>query len=239
MTDPNLEPKAGETPEGGEAAPTHIEVAPPAADDAPPPAPPQQAGPRTMPQHYSLLFACFTVFIGAISVWEREHVFGAEVEGPAMISGAFLMALAGYATIIGIINILQGRLRGVMATMALCFFALYFSIPALNSTYQNEAFVTFGEISEYKETQDAPNPIIPDRFNENADLTFPAETLDAMPMTWQTPYKYGIGQFAPGPLMTLFGGILIAWVFLKGIFGGKKKEPAPAPSSSRSGRRRR
>ena len=42
------------------------------------PGAPQAAslGPRTFPQHYTLLLGFVFVFVGAISVWEREHVFG-------------------------------------------------------------------------------------------------------------------------------------------------------------------
>jgi len=239
MTDPNEQPNEGENPETEGAAPTHIEVAPPAAEDAPPPPPPQQAGPRSLPQHFSLLFANFVVFIGAISVWEREHVFGMEIEGPEMLSGAFILALAGYATIVSILNIVQGRLRGMLATLSVCFFALYFGIPAIKTTFEHPAFVTATEVDEFKASEGNPNRVIPDRFTADSKYEFPAETIDAMPTTWQTPYKYMVGQYAPGPLLTVFGGLLIAWIFLKGIFGGKKKEPAPAPSASRSGRRRR
>ena len=239
MTDPNLDPQEGENADSEAAAPTHIEVAPPASDDAPPPAQPPQAGPRTLPQHFSLLFANFVVFVGAISVWEREHVFGMEIEGPEMLSGAFLLALGGYATIVSILNIMQGRLRGMMATLSVCFFALYFGFPAMKATYEHPAFLTSDEVADYRMPENDAAPQIPDRFTSDETLEFPSEALDAMPQTWQTPYKFMLGQYAPGPLLTVFGGLLIAWVFLKGIFGGKKKEPTPAPSAARGGRRRR
>lgn len=238
MTDPNLDPNAGDSAESAGGVPTHIEVAPPATDDGPPPPPPSQAGPRTLPQHFSLLFANFVVFVGAISVWEREHVFGMEIEGPEMLTGAFMLALAGYATIVSILNIMQGRLRGMLATLSVCFFALYFGVPALFATHNHDAALTMGEISAYKDSEGATEQVIPDRFKNDPKLTFPAETIDALPATWQTPIRVYCGQHAPGPVLTVFGGLLILWVFLKGIFGGKKKEPAPAPSS-KSGRRRR
>jgi hypothetical protein len=100
--------------------------------------------------------------------------------------------------------------------------------------------VIWSEFKAVQKASDAGGEIpVPDRFKvDGFDIEFPAETIDAMPRSWQSPLQYGIGQFGPGPLLTTFGGFLIIWVFLKGIFGGKKKaEPAPAPSSGRRRRR--
>ena len=237
MTDPNLEPNAGDAPEA-ESGPRHIEVAPPVTDEAPPPAPPAgPPGPRNLPQHFSLLFGSICVLVGALSVWEREHVFGMQVDGPDKIAGALLLALSGYATLMGALNVLQGRLRGMLATFSTAFFALYFGIPAILATDAHAAFLRPGEIADYIGSAEGDQPLIPDRF-EQEGIEFPADALKALPASWQAPYKYWIGQFAPGPLMTTFGGALLIWVFLKGMFGGKKKtEPAPAPSRGR-GRRR-
>ena len=45
-----------------------VPVAGAAPPDAPPAGPP---GPRTFPQHYTLLLGSIFIFVGAISVWER------------------------------------------------------------------------------------------------------------------------------------------------------------------------
>jgi len=236
MTDPNMEPNAGDNPEI-DAGPHHIEVAPPVADDEPPPPPQAAPGVRNVPQHFSLLFASFCVLVGALSVWERAHVFGMKIEGPDKLAGAFLLTLSGYATLIGTLNVLQGRLRGMLATFTCAFFALYFGIPAIVATDGHSAFLRPDEIKDYVKSADGEMPLIPDRFAAE-DITFPAEALKGLSKSWQAPYKYWIGQFAPGPLLVTFGGFLIIWVFLKGMFGGKKKaEPAPAPSSGRRRRR--
>ena len=239
MTDPKLEPNEGESPET-DSGPQHIEVAPPAVADAPPPAPAAPPAVRNVPEHFSLLFGLVCVFVGAMSVWEREHIFGMEIEGPDKIAGAILLALSGYAGIIAILNVLQGRMRGVVAMFTTAFFALYFGGPAIYATIMTDGFVTMEEFKAVQTASDSRQPPpVPDRFRvDGFDIEFPDKTIDAMPRSWQTPIQYSIGQFGPGPLLTTFGGLLILWVFLKGIFGGKKKaEPAPAPSSS--GRRRR
>ena len=237
MTDPKLGPNEGDKPEVDDG-PHHIEVAPPAADDAAPPPPPQGAqGVRNLPQHFSLLFASVCVLVGALSVWERAHVFGVRIDGPDKLAGSFLLALSGYATLIGTLNVLQGRLRGMLATFTCAFFSLYFGIPAVLATYGHSGFLEPGEIKDYVKTAEKEVPLIPDRFAAEG-ITFPADALKGLSKSLQAPYKYCIGQFAPGPLLVTFGGFLIIWVFLKGMFGGKKKaEPAPAPSSGRRRRR--
>ena len=57
--------------------------------------------------------------------------------------------------------------------------------------------------------------------------------------TKQQTWYYFIGQWAPGPLMTSLGGLLMLWVFFGAIVGGKKKktEPEPPPAARRRGRR--
>jgi len=44
-----------------------------------------------------------------------------------------------------------------------------------------------------------------------------------------------LGQVGPGIYLNLIGGLVIFFLFFKAMFGGKKKEPAPAPR--RRGRR--
>jgi len=234
MTDPNLESQEQEN--GG---PTHIEVEPPALEsDAPPPAAPAAGGPpRAFPQHYRLLFGAVCVFFGAMTVWERAHVFGAEIEGEAMISGTILMILSGYSILVGVLNILQGRLAGMLAAFMTGVLALYFGIPAMFGTYRHDGFITLGEIQEYIDTKEAEQTI-PERFVSNPDVTFPKATFDKF-TTKQDAWKYVIGQYAPGPLMTTFGGGLLIWVFLGAMFGGKKGKSEPEPQTSRVRRGRR
>lgn len=45
-----------------------------------------------------------------------------------------------------------------------------------------------------------------------------------------------LSQFGPGIHLCLFGGLIIVVMFFKAMFGGKKKEPEPAPARRR-GRR--
>jgi len=165
MTDPNVEPNKGESPET-DSGPHHIEVAPPMAVDAPPPVPAGPPGVRNVPEHFSLLFGIVCVFVGAMSVWEREHIFGMEIEGPDKIAGAILLALAGYSGIIGILNVLQGRMRGVVAMFTTAFFALYFGIPAIIGTYNTDGFVTMEEFKAVQTASDSRQPVpVPDRFS--------------------------------------------------------------------------
>ncbi|MHC4954546.1 MAG: hypothetical protein ACYTGZ_11715 [Planctomycetota bacterium] len=241
MTDPNNELPEESTPvdESSGAGMAHIEVAPPVAEEAgPPPPPPPSAGPRSFPQHFSLLFASILCLIGTMSVWEREHIYGMEVEGLEMLSGSFLMALAGYAAVMGVLNILQGRLRGMLATVTLAFFTLYFGIPKIMDTQDQDMFLGMNEIEDYIGSRTGTTPVVPERFQAE-NLEFPKEALDKLEEgVWQDKYKFMVGQYAPGPLLTVFGGALIFLVFIKGIFGGKKKkEPAPPPAAARRRRR--
>ncbi|MHC4493676.1 MAG: hypothetical protein ACYTDU_18900, partial [Planctomycetota bacterium] len=45
-----------------------------------------------------------------------------------------------------------------------------------------------------------------------------------------------LSEFGPGIHLCLFGGAIIVVMFFKAMFGGKKKEPEPAPTRRR-GRR--
>jgi hypothetical protein len=45
-----------------------------------------------------------------------------------------------------------------------------------------------------------------------------------------------LSQFGPGIHLCLFGGVIIVVMFFKAMFGGKKKEPAPAPARRRARR---
>ncbi|MEM8884134.1 MAG: hypothetical protein AAGD14_08710 [Planctomycetota bacterium] len=240
MTDPNLE-SHDEEQNQGEPSPQHIEVAPPAdLDDVAPPAAPAAGPPpvRSFPQHYKLLFASVVVFASTLTVWERAHVFGADVHGSQMISGMLLMALSGYGVIVSVMNIMQGRLAGMLAMFLTGVFAVYFGGPKLFATHGAEGCLGADEIEAYMKTKGTPLEKIPQRFLENDNLEFPRQALEPFD-TAQDIYTYYVGQFAPGPILATLGGLMLLWVFLSAMFGGKKKsaEPAPAPSSGRRRRR--
>ena len=84
----------------------------PVAEAAAPDAPPAAAGPRTFPQHYTLLMGGVFVFAASQADWERAHVFGQTTNGTGMAHGTFLMALSIYVVLVAILNILHGRLKG-------------------------------------------------------------------------------------------------------------------------------
>jgi hypothetical protein len=199
-----------------------VESSPPASEDEAPP-PPAPTGPRVFPQHYSILFGSVVVLVGAMSVWERAHVFGVDVSGPQMISGTLLIAMALYCVIVGVINIITGRLRGMFAVFLTGVFALYLSIKGYMRTLDADAVV-----SEGGET------LVRGFLSRDQIKTLPGEHSFQLDLTtW-------VSQFGPGVWITLIGGILITLVFLKAIVGGGKKgEAAPAAASNRSGGARR
>jgi hypothetical protein len=223
--------------------PAHIEITPP--DDssagrggqmaaAPAAAP---AAPRSFPQHYKLLFGAFCVLIGSMAVWQRAHVFGVDVEGEEMISGNLLTILSGYCVLIGMLNIMHGRLAGMLAAFLTALAALYFGLPGMYRTYTHDAFVTEGEIAEYiSSVKSGEGERIPKRF-EDLGMSFPSETITNF-KTKQDKWYYVMGQFAPGPIFTSIGGFLLLWVFAGAIFGGKKKSSSGAPPPAARRRRR-
>jgi hypothetical protein len=181
------------------------------------------------PQHYTILFGAVMVFVGAISVWERERIFGGVVIGSDTITGSFLLAMAIYTALVGVLNIVEGRLKGMLGAFVTGVTALWFGLRALVRTLNRPEFLSFSEIGDYTEKQ-----AIPERFAEGG---FPADAL-AEVTTRQEQFYSWLGQIAPGVWWTVLGGILIVLVFLKALFGGgKKKAPAPAPSPRRRGRR--
>lgn len=192
------------------------------------PTPP--VGTRTFPQHYSLLFGAVMVLVASLSVWEREHVLGRQVSGPEMITGTFLLVMSLYVCIVGVLNIVQGRLRGMMAAFVTGASSLYFGIVAFSRTLNADACLGKNEISKF-----VNDHVIPQRFLDNPDLTFPSAVLSRFDDKKQI-YTYWIGQFGPGVWFAMLGGALIVLVFLKAFFPSKKAAPAPAP---RSPRRRR
>jgi hypothetical protein len=209
-----------------------IDEPPPAAE---PPAPALVApvGPRSFPQHYTLLLGAVFVAIAGMTVWEREAVFGAEIEADEMISGTFLFAMAVYSIIVGVMNIMLGRLKGMMSAFITGAAALYFGIKKAVATFAQDRALFLGEIQSYVYEKKMPAQGF---YAENPDA-FPKSTLDRMEDAKEV-YIYWIGQVAPGVWWSILGGLLMVWVFLKAFMPAKKAEPAPAPSRSRSGRRR-
>jgi len=197
------------------------------------PAPPLAPGPRTFPQHYTLLFGSILVMVSGLAVWERAHVFGAEVTGLQMISGTFLFAFGLYTALVGMLNIMHGRLRGMMAAFIGGAAALYFGIKKAIATFGADRCLGLNEINEYIAGKQIPNRA---PFDANPEL-FPTAVLESFTDKKEV-YSYYLGQFAPGIWISILGGMLIVWVFLKAFMPSKKAEPAPAPSRGR-GRGRR
>ena len=123
-----------------------------------------------------------------------------------MISGAFLMAFASYSILIGLLNILQGRLRGMGSAFMTGFLAIFFSLKTIGRTMNFEG---------------------PD----GAGLGW-KEYGDIKAATVQDQASGYIGQIGPGALLALVGGLLIIGVFIKAMLPNKAAE-APAPSSRR------
>ena len=233
---------------GGDG-PAHIEITPPAGSSAgggeqiasaaaaPAGVPTGSAAPRSFPEHYKLLFGAFCVLIGSMAVWQRAHVFGMEVEGDEMISGNLLTILSGYCVLIGFLNIMHGRMAGMLAAFLTALAALYFGLPGMYKTYTHDAFVTEAEIAEYiSSVKTGDGDRIPQRFADHG-LTFPSEAIKGF-KTKQDKWYYVMGQFAPGPIFTTMGGFLMLWVFAGAIFGGKKKKGGSEPPPSARRRRR-
>jgi len=199
-------------PEVQEAIPVAESAPAPApADTTQPAPPPPPAGPRVFPQHYSLLFGAVVVLVGALSAWERAGIFGVEITGIDMISGTLLIAMALYCVIVGVINIITGRLRGMFASFLTGVIALYLAIKAYMRTIDQDPFQPYSTLKE-----------------------LPGES-------WRSAINLWVGQFGPGVWITLIGGALLTGVFLKAIVPGGKKQDAAgvAPARSTGARRPR
>jgi hypothetical protein len=174
------------------------------------PAAPQEvrlSPPRAFPQHFSLLFASTMIVIGCATDWHREAVFGDDLEGLEMISGSFLMAFAAYSILIGFLNILQGRLRGMGSAFVTGFLAIFFSLKTIGRT--------MGAVK---------NDLGGAGWRAYGDIK--ADTV-------QDQVNGYIGQIGPGALLALVGGLIIISVFIKAMLPNKAAQAAPAPSSRR------
>ena len=204
MTDETHDPDTGTDEDIGDleiAGPADVTTeAAPTGGEAPPPGPP---GPRAFPQHFSILLGASFVFVASQTYWERPHVFGTATPGTWMHSGTFLMALSLYVGLVGIINILQGRLAGMLSAFVLGIASLYLGIKKYMQTIDQDAFLSRPDIKE----------------------------LDSIE-TWQDVWKHWFGQFGPGVFLSIVGGTLIVMVFVKALFPSKKAA-APAPSPRR------
>jgi hypothetical protein len=150
MTEQTFPPVGGEGPDtdtGDIEVPAAIPVAEAAGGGAQPP-PAEPAGPRVFPQHYSILLGASLVLVGAFTVWEREHVFGKEIRGPDMISGAFLLAMALYTLVVGMLNVVGGRLRGMLGAFVTGVASIYLAVGKMIDT---QGAAHFRGWSDFKE----------------------------------------------------------------------------------------
>jgi len=190
----------------GQEALEAIPVAEPTAP-APPtaePAPAPGGPPRVFPQQYTMLFANVCIFAGTLTIWERAHVTGQPaMPGYQMIGGALVCAFSLYCVLTGVVSLLRGGVR-FGSTLLSGFFALYFAIKSMVRVMRLDTFLYYGDFKA------APHNL-----------------------TTQEAVEAFLGQFGPGHYLCLFGGFVIIVMFLKAMFGGKKKEPAPAPARRR------
>ncbi len=202
-SEPETNPDAGQDLEIGDPSPSFTQplpIAAPAAPGGPP-------GPRVYPQHYSLLLGSTMVAVSCLAAWHRSTIFGTDLNGLAMISGTFLFALAVYSVLVAILNIVEGRLKGMGSAFLTGFFAIYFAYRAMSRTWSHDLYLSMGTIKEQ-----------------------PGQNLKTAFETW-------IGQFGPGPLIALLGGFILLSIFLKAFLPGRKGAPEAAASSSSRRRR--
>ena len=197
-----------------------IEVAPsapeiPEADDAPPP-PPPPPGPRTFKEHYSILLGASMLVVSGLAVWERHTVYGVEVRGTQSVAVSFMLAFALYTVGVGISNIATGRLRGMGATFLAGIMGLWMGIKGFLAFNSVDGFMGWSDYEEFLKDPDRGGG-----YNMKLQIE-----------GW-------LSQWGPGVWLATIGGAMITWVFVKAIFGGKKKDAAkPAAASGRGGRRR-
>jgi hypothetical protein len=178
-----------------------IPVAEPTAPATPPPPAPAGApeGPRIFPQQYKMLFANTCILVGTLTVWERHQVTGMpDLYGFQSIGGAFVLAASGYCILVGVVSLIRGGMR-LGSSLLSSFFALYFGISSMLRLYRHGNFLEYG------------------------DWTSPPHNKGA-----QAAINALLGQFGPGHYLTLLGGAVILWMFIKAMFFSKKKAPEPA-----------
>ena len=173
---------------------------------------------------------------GPVRVWffpsagyVRSYIFGKTISGTDMISGTFLLAMSIYGILVALLNITQGRLRGMMAAFVVGVASLYLGIKAAFATFNQPLHLALSEINGYMDGK-----VIPTRepFDQNPAL-FPTAVFDTMTDKKEI-WAYWLGQWGPGIWWTALGGILICLLFLKAFLPSKKAaEPAPPPRRRR------
>ncbi len=178
---------------------------------APAMAPAGPSGPRTFKEHYTILLGASMCVVSGLSVWERHTVYGVEVRGTQSVLYSFMLAFALYTVGVGISNISTGRLRGMGITFLTGIMGLWMGVKGLLAFNSVKGFKGWSEYEEFLKSGTGHN-------------------LKLQIEGW-------LGQWGPGVWLATFGGALIMFVFLKAIFGGKKKDAAPAAPAR--GRRRK
>jgi hypothetical protein len=190
-----------------------IPVAEPLAP-APPAAP---TGPRIFPQQYTMLFANTLILVGALTVWERSSVTGRpDLLGIVSIGGAFVAAFSAYCVLTGLVSLVRGGVR-FGSTLLSGFFAVYFAIKSMVRIMRFDEVTVTGP--------GGTDLVIAPGFRYFGDFKEQLGTQGAVDAL--------LGQFGPGQYLTLLGGLIIMLMFLKAMFGGKKKAPEPAPRRRR------
>ncbi len=209
------EPDTG-TDETNDDLSTEPEIAPaiPVADsvsatrDAEPEPALAAAGPRVFSEHFWLLMGLGFVMAATASVWARPSIHGGiGLNGAQSIKITLLRGLAFYGLAVGIANIATGRLKAMGSTFVTGVLALWFGIKQMMQTWDQPACRGWSEMEKF--LKDGTG------YNTKIHVT-----------------EY-LGQWGPGPWMSVLGGMLIVLVFLKAILFAKKQESAPAPSRRR------
>ncbi len=168
-------------------------------------------GPAGPKESYRLLFGASFIVAGGLAVWQRATVFDGRVEvtGLDSVSVSLLFAFGLYTFLVGIANVVSGRLiPGMPAAFVTGVCGLWFGIRGFLTTWQQEGCLGWDEVGK--------------NLQGTAD-----EGMLAQVRVW-------LGQFAPGPWAATLGGLVIVVVFLKAIFGGKKSPPPPPSTRRRS-----
>jgi len=178
-----------------------------AAAPAPPPASQPVAegpgGPRVFPQQYTMLFANVCILVGALTVWERHGVTGQPDLYGFQSIGGSLVAAA--SAYCALVGMV-GLIRGGMrlgSSLLSSFFGLYFAISSMLRLSRLDGFDPYGTV------------------------------YDSVGKSHFNAVKAFLPQFGPGHYLSLFGGAVILWMFVKAMFFSKPKAPEPAPRRRR------
>ena len=187
-----------DTDTGGEKFPAMEAIPVAEPESAASPAPAAEGGPRVFPQQYTMLFANTCILVGALTVWERHGVTGQPDLYGFQSIGGSFVLAA--AAYCMLVGIV-GLIRGGMrlgSSLLSSFFALYFAISSMLRLSRHEGFELYGDLQA--------------KFNDS--------TVNSV--------KAFLPQFGPGHYLSLLGGAVILWMFVKAMFFSKKKAPEPA-----------